>query len=392
MTWRKSWKRYAARSAVGTLVLLLSFATASVAGEGDPGGGIGGTGITGFGVVQKFGSIYVNGREYAIDAGTQIVPDGKEGPDQLHLGDVVKVTGVIDAGDRSSALRVDNMLAVRGVVERIQRRGGELVVLGQRIRITPATLQIEAGAATGASTPTFHAGDPVAISALAAANGSWVAFRVVREPREEIHFAVRGSIEAFAPGRTALRIGGRDFALNDAAVPSGLKVGDVVRVDGQYVGAEARADAVTRVAPLFGETDHLIEMSGYARVSASTLACNDVTLRFDDASRFVSGTMADIHNDVPLAVRGERQADGSLLVRQIQFGVEPMHAALPDLSGLNVDGHRGAMGVSGRREIERPIVDRPSFERPSIERPEIERPDIERPDVERPEIELPDGH
>jgi Domain of unknown function (DUF5666) len=409
--WRTLWPEAAARCTVSALVLSLSFAAPGIAAEGDPGGGIGGTGITGFGVVQKFGSIYVNGREYAIDPATRIVPDGKEGSGVLHRGDVVKVAGVIDASGRSAAVRVEKMLAVRGVVERIERRSGELVILGQRIRFDAATVYDEAGT-SGAATPPIRVGDAVAVNGLAMADGSWTAVRIAREPPEEIHFLVRGAVTALDRGHALLRMGEREFALNGATVPAGVQVGDLVRLEGHYASGRARVDSVNRVAPLFGASDRLVEMSGYTRRIAATheIACNGVVLRFDGESRFVSGSLADIRDDVPLAVRGKRQVDGSVLVREIQQGVEPMRVSLPEGITALEHGHGNAAGggaapestpenrrgpETGAAEAEtaRPEThDQHEIIRPNIERPMPERPSVSRPSIERPDIDLPESH
>ena len=88
---------FVSRFTIALLIFLygVDFATAE---STDPGGGIGGTGITGFGVVQKFVSIFVNGREYILDDNTRVTRDGVSVDEKtLHLGDVVSIDGRIDA-------------------------------------------------------------------------------------------------------------------------------------------------------------------------------------------------------------------------------------------------------------------------------------------------------
>ena len=58
-----------------------------IGGTGIHPGGIGGTGITALGVIQRFGSIYVNGQEYVLSPQTRYSVDGTAGTAKdLRLG------------------------------------------------------------------------------------------------------------------------------------------------------------------------------------------------------------------------------------------------------------------------------------------------------------------
>ncbi|MEB8585002.1 hypothetical protein OW714_02850, partial [Acidithiobacillus ferriphilus] len=68
-----------------------------IGGTGIHPGGIGGTGITALGVIQRFGSIYVNGQEYVLSPQTRYSVDGAAGTAKdLRLGDRVTVQAAAD--------------------------------------------------------------------------------------------------------------------------------------------------------------------------------------------------------------------------------------------------------------------------------------------------------
>src|SRR5882757_9921202 len=81
--------------------------------------GIGGTGIVG--VIQRFGSIYVNGERigYAADVPVQI--DGEPAPAKaLRIGHVARVVAVRQANGALSTSRIDAVSEVIGPVETIK--------------------------------------------------------------------------------------------------------------------------------------------------------------------------------------------------------------------------------------------------------------------------------
>ncbi|MHB8534171.1 MAG: DUF5666 domain-containing protein [Sulfuricaulis sp.] len=372
----------------------------------DPGGGIGGTGITGFGVVQKFGSIFVNGREYFIDGNTRITRDGAPSNEKaLRLGDVVNVQGRIDAvSGRSTASHIDSELAVQGAVERVDPASGTLTVLGQVVYVVPDTL--------GDSLrdkpllPRIRRGERVAVSGLARSGGSWTATRIARLAPGDAHFLLRGRVQGVDRAHGQVTVGGQVLTL-----PAGMRfappaTGDVVRVSGHYEEAALRLESVQADRPALGPVGRTVEISGYVqrRPRAGALVSNNVVLRYSNASAFIGGSAADLRANVPVAVRGQLRPDGSVAISTIRVDAEPMRVTLQGFeahtprkrgerqppgngSGGNAQPEKSGTEPPG---LEKREVDRPD-NKPEIEKPQIERPEIDRPEIERPEIEKPSG-
>lgn len=157
-------------------------------------GGIGGTGIVG--VITGFGSVCVNGLEVEYDASTPVDANGVPASTRsLAVGQVV----VIDAALRGGRLHADR-IAVRdvavGPIERIDATRGELVVLGQHVRIDRGT-QPERAAQDLAP------GAFVAVSGLRRDDGSVAATRIERAPKSDV-VSVTGPVVERAAGGAAV--------------------------------------------------------------------------------------------------------------------------------------------------------------------------------------------
>lgn len=364
----------------------------------DPGGGIGGTGITGFGVVQKFGSIFVNGREYILDGNTRVTRDGMSVDEKtLHLGDVVSVDGRVDAvSGRSVAVRVDSETSLQGMVEKVDVSSGTLSVLNQVVRVTPATLTDapkEASLLAG-----IRLGERITVSGLPGSDNSWTATRIARLTADVSHFVLHGTVQRSEPEHGRIRVSGQDLIVPSGKLPARLAQGDIVRVIGHYSNNTLQVESVNIALPKLGVAGQMVEMSGYiqAQPESGQLVTNNVVLRYSDTSAFIGGTVTDVRKDVPVVVRGDMQTDGGIAVREILVNVEPMRATLPQLdmrpSHEGMGDRHGEHGASARPDSEKPDVEKAGAARHEIgrpERPEIERPEIQRPEIERPSIELP---
>jgi hypothetical protein len=369
----------------------------------DPGGGIGGTGITGFGVVQKFGSIFVNGREYILDSNTRVIRDGVSTDEKtLHLGDVVNVQGRIDANSgRSVALRVDSETTLQGAVDQVDASSGTLTVLGQVVRVSPTTLSD--GLKPASWLAGIRPGERITVSGLPRSDNSWTATRLARLPANESRFVLHGIVVRAEPERGRLRVSGLDLIVPSGRFPSHLAYGDIVRVEGHYVDAVRQVENVGIAQPKLGLAGQMVEMSGYiqGQPGSGRLVSNHVVLSYSDTTAFIASTAADVRKDVPVIVRGEIQADGGVAVHEIRVNVEPMRATLPEIeirpSHEGRGERQGVHGAPEKPEREKPDVEKAGAERheahrpekPEVERPEIARPQIERPEIERPSIELP---
>jgi len=97
--------------------------------------GIGGTGA--FGEIVKFGSVIVDGIEFAYSSDTPIVDDlGGAGADKLRIGQVVRATSEqVGTRIRADAISVEH--EVVGPIEAIDAGAGILTILGQRVDLRP---------------------------------------------------------------------------------------------------------------------------------------------------------------------------------------------------------------------------------------------------------------
>src|SRR5258708_3639962 len=104
--------------------------------------GIGGTGIVG--VIQRFGSIYVNGERvtYASDVPVRI--DGEAAsPKALRIGQLARVVATRQADGTLVTRNIAIASEVSGPIESV--KGNELTVLGQKIVASSKESKLRAG-------------------------------------------------------------------------------------------------------------------------------------------------------------------------------------------------------------------------------------------------------
>jgi len=164
-----------------------------LAGEGP---GIGGTGI--IGTITAFGSIWVNDLEVHYPSGVPVTLfDGMGRTRDLRVGQVVEV----EAHERNGRLEARGITvrhAVAGPVTSIDRAGGGLVVLGQRVRIPEGDPLFDS----------LEVGDRIAVSGLRDAEGRVIASRLDTPPAGVPGF-VRGTLDAV--DADGLVVGGQRF-------------------------------------------------------------------------------------------------------------------------------------------------------------------------------------
>ncbi|UCF51899.1 MAG: hypothetical protein JSV48_21570 [Bradyrhizobium sp.] len=195
--------------------------------------GIGGTGIVG--VIQRFGSIYVNGERitYASDVPVRI--DGQAAsPKALRIGQLARVVATRQADGTLVTRNIAIASEVAGPIE--SAKGNELIVLGQKI------------VATGKDSK-LRAGTQVAVYGLRRADGVIVATLI--EPRRETTERVTGLVER---GPDGLRIGGLRLSGVDP-----LLVGQRVQIEGSASQGAMQA-AHTRI-------DDFSDLVGASRLS-----------------------------------------------------------------------------------------------------------------------------
>ena len=277
--------------------------------------GIGGTGIVG--VIQRFGSIFVNGERvsYAPDVPVRI--DGEAASVKaLRIGHVARVLARPQANGILTTNRIEAVSEVIGPIE--SAKPGEMTVLGQKV--------LWAGR-EGWRRPGAH----VAVSGLRRTDGVIVASLV--EQRGGAGARVTGLLER---DRGGLRIGGLPLVGADAAL-----VGRRVHVEGrvlQDVMQVARARA-----------DDFSDLAGASRLSIEAYVRRDgVNLQFGsgyvarDVSRFqpTAGEARVVVNAVFDSTRG-------LQVESVQ-SVNKFPGSSMDRPGAP-GSHGGPQGPGGGR-------------------------------------------
>jgi hypothetical protein len=168
--------------------------------------GIQGTGrqyVTAFGRITAFGSIFVNGVEYAINK-AQIELDGRSGgPAQLQVGQIVAVQAALNPnGTTGLATSVSFTGDVVGPISQLDPTQRSLTVLGQTIQLDDATLFGEGIQPAGIGS--LQKGTTVEISGFADASGNLLASRIDLVTGAPLQ--VRGTVQTLDASAQTFRI------------------------------------------------------------------------------------------------------------------------------------------------------------------------------------------
>ena len=189
------------------------------------GTGIGGTGI--IGTITGFGSIFVNGYEIDYDPGLAVGYKSRTlRADTLRIGQVVAVEAVGE-GDRLSAHAIELRQEVAGPIDRIDRAGQSVVVLGQSVDLTNGV--IAAGGDETISLTELRVGDWVEVSGWRRGDGVIAATRLDHIASDGVA-VLRGTAETVSQDR--LTINGRAIDLVPGILPADLRPGREIVVFG----------------------------------------------------------------------------------------------------------------------------------------------------------------
>jgi hypothetical protein len=273
--------------------------------------GIGGTGIVG--VIQRFGSIFVNGQRISYAPNVPVRIDGEPASAKaLKIGHLARVLALPEANGSLITQGINVVSEVMGPIESV--KDGEMTVLGQRI--------LAAGHESWR-----HPGTNVAVFGLRRTDGVIVASLV--EQRRDATTRVSGPLVRDHDG---LRIGGLRLNGIDAAL-----VGQRVQAEG---GVTQGVMQVSRTRP-----DNLSDFFGASRVSIE-----GYVRRVGSHLKFGSGYVAhddgrlESLGDAPVVVNAVFDGKRGLRVESIQsvkFGATPEPGGAPSVPGGAPDTPRG---------------------------------------------------
>ncbi len=279
------------------------------------GGGVetGGTGAGAYvqGPISGFGSVIVGGVRFDDRSAVIEDPDGTvRRREDLRLGMRVEVeSGPI--GDDGSGGRVATATRVRlasellGEVGFIDAPNARMLVLGQLVRLTPAT--VVDGLAGGATT--LQVGDVVEVHGFFAATEGYLATRVERRNPAPASYRVRGLVRDLDTAASTLRIGLQVFDLGMVGVPPGLDNDQFVRLSLRtaQVGGRWPVTAISVDSPSAGDRDEA-EVEGLitAFTSATQFAVNGI--RVDASQATFMDPSSGLREGVRVKVRGLSRA------------------------------------------------------------------------------------
>ncbi|MDH4287219.1 MAG: DUF5666 domain-containing protein [Aquincola sp.] len=238
------------RSALASVLLWLA-----ACGGGVETGGTGATGAFIEGPITGFGSIIVEGVRF--DESAARIEDADGGGivrDALRLGMVVEVESnrPVDDGSggrNATATRVRVGGSLVGPLEAVTPGGNFIRVLGQLVRLTPATVFEGVTGGVGGLNPNVDVLEVHGYPSPEAALSDMVATRVERRSSAPARFRVRGIARDVTPAGTppTLRVGTAVFDLSASGVPGGLADGSVVRMVVGTAQSAGRWPVVTAV-------------------------------------------------------------------------------------------------------------------------------------------------
>ena len=353
--------------AIQTTLVALSLLLSSC-GSGGLVAGIEGSGapVVAAGAVTGFGSIFVNGVEYST-AGAQIQIDDQPATEsQLSVGDVVTVTGTVNADGRTgTATQVSFSGNVRGTVTQVSAATKSFVVLGQTVLVTGST--VFAGNIKPADITGIQVGARVEVSGFANSFGQIVASRIQLEAAGN---ALRVQAVVQALNATALTFQMNALLVDySAATPDGaLANGSIVDVQGSTLSASGAlvATAVHVVTPLTGAEHSEGEIDGVitAFTSMNDFMIIGLRVKTNANTQFtLNGVTLGVN--VRVAVEGSFDASGNLVAATVEAKpegeglVRGLVQALPSSSTVMVLGVTIATGAATALEDDSALMLRP---------------------------------
>jgi hypothetical protein len=286
---------------------------AGIQGSGGP------TPAAAVGPITGFGSVFVNGVEY-ITSNAQISIDHQPGTEaQLHAGDVVTVKGTVNAdGVTGTATAVSLDGDVAGPVTQIDLTANTLVVLGQTVQVTGATLFDES--LQPADLTSLQTGSLVEVSGFSNAAGGIVASRIDLKAAGS-NLQAKGVIAALDTTTHTFRINALTVDYSNSVATPTLANGSAVEVQGTNL-TPAGALIATHIELLHGLDTTINQRLDIDGIITSFTSTANFAVQGQNVTTDANTTFA-LHGvtlgvDVEVDVQGTVNASGTLIAKKVE--------------------------------------------------------------------------
>ena len=294
-------------------------------GPGSQVAGIEGTGapspVTATGPVTGFGSIFVNGVEFATTGAAIQIDDQPGTESQLAIGEVVTVTGTLNTNNTTgTATHVTFRGNVLGPVAQVDVPTDTFVELGQTVLVTANTVfdpGIQPQQVSGVKT-----GDRYEVSGFPDSSGQIVASRV-QLAATGTTLRVTGVLQGLNTSTSVFQINALSVDYSAATVHGTLAEGGLVDVEGDSLNASGALSAttVTVLPPPGGAPNSRGEVEGVITSfnSVSDFVVNGVHVTTNANTLFqLNGITLGV--DVRVDVEGSYDSSGTLVAASVEAG------------------------------------------------------------------------
>ncbi|MEQ1582182.1 MAG: DUF5666 domain-containing protein, partial [Steroidobacteraceae bacterium] len=299
------------------------------------------------GVITAFGSIFVNGVEFATGSSTTFVVDDNPGSQSdLRVGQVVTVQGSVNAnGTTGTATQVTFNFEVEGPVAAgsINLPAVTFTVLGQLIHVNGSTLFDNSSLPNGFAS--LREGDEVEISGYRDAAGDVIATRIQRRtaPAGTVPFEVSGVVSAW-PGSpsTTFKLGTLDVQYAGVAPRNGTMAnGACVEVKGSATATLLTATSVEiKSCGIGGTSGAHGEVEGIVTtfVSASDFSIGAQRVTTTGATTLVTNGASAVALNVKVEAEGSFDSSGNLVATKIEIKPDNSLRLLGNIESITAPG------------------------------------------------------
>ncbi|MDB6088673.1 MAG: hypothetical protein JWN85_1457 [Gammaproteobacteria bacterium] len=309
------------------------------------------------GRITGFGSIFVNGIEYAT-SGAQIRMDDQPAfESQLQVGQIVTVNGNMDIGSLAgTATDVAFSGDVQGPIAQSDAASRTLLVLGQTVRVSDET--IFGADIQPAAIESLQAGMVVEVSAFATAAGDLMASRIDLKPVSAGQ-QVKGRVQSLDPAARTFRINALTIDYSDISPAGSFADGITAAVQGSLSSSGMfHATRVQVSSGAGGTANEKGQIEGLITTfhSESDFELGDQRVVADAATHFVLHGQV-LGPDTAVTVRGTFDGAGLLVARKVESkpGSSQMARGLVDSVSLS-SGTLNILGIkvtlSGATSVE----------------------------------------